>query len=100
MSNILIIKYPLVIGKIKMKSTWDSTTYPVEWGFSDGASGKEYACQCRRLSNMGSIPGSGRSPGGEHGNPLQCSCLENSVDRRTWRATIQGVPKNWTQLGE
>ena len=35
----------------------------------------------------GSIPGSGRSPGGGHGNPFQCSCLENSMDREAWHAT-------------
>ena len=40
---------------------------------------------------MGSIPGSGRSPEGRHGNPLQYSCLENSMDRGAWRATIYGV---------
>ena len=39
------------------------------------------------IRHMGSIPGSGRSPGGGNGNPLQYSCLENPVDRGTWRAT-------------
>ena len=37
------------------------------------------------------IPGSGRSPGGEHGNPLQYSCLENPMDRGAWQATVHGV---------
>ena len=37
---------------------------------------------------MGSIPGLGRSPGGEHGNPLQYSCLENPTDRGAWWATV------------
>ena len=41
--------------------------------------------------DTGSIPGSGRSPGGGNGNPLQYSCLENSLDREAWQATIQGV---------
>ena len=41
----------------------------------------------------GSIPRSGRSPGGGHGNPLQCSCLENPMDRGTWRATVHGVAR-------
>ena len=36
--------------------------------------------------DAGSIPGSGKSPGGGHGNPLQYSCLENSMDRRAWQA--------------
>ena len=41
-----------------------------------------------------SIPGSGRSPGGGNGNPLQYSCLENSMDRGTWQATVHGVGKS------
>ena len=41
----------------------------------------------------GSIPGSGRSPGGGNGNPLQYSCLENPMDRGTWWATVHGVVK-------
>jgi len=47
-----------------------------------------------------SIPGSGRSPGGRNGNLLQYSCLENSMDRGAWRATIHGVTKSLTQLSE
>ena len=43
---------------------------------------------------MGSVPGSGRSPGGGHGNPLQYSCLENLMDRGAWRATVHGVAKS------
>ena len=38
------------------------------------------------------------APGGGHGNPLQYSCLENSMDRGAWRATVQGVTKSWTRL--
>ena len=48
----------------------------------------------------GSAPGSGRSPGGRHGNPLQYSCLENSADRGAWRATVHRVTKNQTPLEE
>ena len=44
------------------------------------------------------IPGSGRSPGGGHGNPLWYSCLENPIDRGDWWAIIQWVAKSWTQL--
>ena len=43
--------------------------------------------------DTGSIPGSGISPGGGNGNPLQYSCLENPKDRGTWWATIHGVAK-------
>ena len=46
----------------------------------------------------GSIPGSGRPPGERHGNPLQYSCLENSMDRGAWQSTVQGVAKSWTRL--
>ena len=45
-----------------------------------------------------SIPGSGRSPGGGHGNPLQYPCLENPMDRGAWRATVHRVTKSWTPL--
>ena len=44
----------------------------------------------------GSIPGSGRSPGGEHGNPLQYSCLENPVDRGAWRLQSTGSQESNT----
>ena len=47
---------------------------------------------------LGSVPGSGRSPGGGHGSPLQYSCLEDPKDRGAWRAAVHGVAKNRTQL--
>ena len=43
------------------------------------------------IKDLGSIPGSGRSPGGGHGNPLHYFCLENSMDRGAWWATVHGV---------
>jgi len=46
--------------------------------------------------DMGSIPGSGRSPGEGNGNPLQYSCLENPMDREAWQATVHGVAKSQT----
>ena len=46
-----------------------------------------------KAGDVGSIPGSERSPGGAHGNPLQYSCLENSTDRGAWRATVHGAAK-------
>ena len=48
--------------------------------------------------DAGSISGLGRSPGGGHGNPLQYSCLENSMDRGTWRAIAHGVAKSQTRV--
>ena len=58
-------------------------------------SSKESTCNA---GNMGSVTGSGRSPGGGHGNPLQYSCLENLMDRASWWATIHGVTKSQTCL--
>ena len=49
---------------------------------------------------MGLIPGLGRSPGEGHGNPLQYSCLENSMDRRAWQATVHGAAKSQTRLSD
>ena len=49
------------------------------------------------IRDVGLIPGSGRSPGGWHGNPLQYSCLENPMDRGAWRPTVHGVAKSQTQ---
>ena len=48
--------------------------------------------------DLGSIPGSGRSLGVGNGNPLQHSCLENSMDREARQATVHRVLKSWTQL--
>ena len=56
----------------------------------DGPDGKESACN---MGDPGLIPGSGRSPGEENGNPLQYSCLGNPMDTGTWQATVPGVTK-------
>ena len=52
------------------------------------------------IRDAGLIPGLGRSPGGEHGNPLQYSCLENPRDRGAWWATVHGVAKHQTRLSD
>ena len=54
-------------------------------GFPGSSDGKETACNA---GDLGLIPGSGRVPGEGNGYPLQYSCLENSMDRGTWRATV------------
>ena len=59
---------------------------------------KESVCSSGDTEDMSSIPGSRRSPGGGHGKPLQYSCLENSMDRGTWRAIVHRVTKSQTQL--
>ena len=48
------------------------------------------------IRDEGLIPGSGRSPGCGNGNPLQYSCLQNSMDREAWQATVHGVTKSQT----
>ena len=58
---------------------------------ASGASGRESGANARGLRDARSIPGSGRSPGGEHSNPLQHSCLENPRDGGDWWAAIYGV---------
>ena len=67
-------------------------------GFPGGVNGKEPACQCWRHKRRSSIPGSGRSPGGGHGNPLQYSCQENPMDRGASWATVHGVTKSQMRL--
>ena len=53
-----------------------------------------------RVGDPGLIPELGRSPGEGHGYPLQFSCLENSMDRGAWRATVHGATKSWTRLSD
>ena len=62
-------------------------------GFPGGSAGKESTCNAR---DLGSIPRLERSPGEGKGYPLQCSGLENSMDRGAWQATVHGVVKSRT----
>ena len=64
--------------------------------FPHGSDGKESVCS---VGDLGSIL-VGKIPGVGYGNPLQYSCLENSMDRGAWWATVHGVPKSWTQLSD
>ena len=64
-------------------------------GFPGGSDSKKSGCNS---GDLGSVPGLGRSPGGGHGNPLQYSCWENSMDRGAWQAAVHGVPKSWIGL--
>ena len=64
-------------------------------GFPGGSDGKESACN---VGYPGSIPGLGRSPGEGKGYPLQYSCLENSMDRGAWWATVHAVANLKTKL--
>ena len=70
----------------------------VVMGFPGGASGKEPPAETEDVRDLGSIPGSGQSPGGKHGSAVQYSCLENLMDRGAWWATVHGVAQIWTRL--
>ena len=75
-----------------------SSIYHHHWASQVVLVVKEPTCQCRRHRDVGSVPGSGRSPGGGHSNPLRYSCLENPRDREAWRATVHVVANSWTWL--
>ena len=62
-------------------------------GFPGGVTGKESTCSAAGVRDAGSIPGSGRSPGGRSGNPLQYPCQENPMDRGALWATVHEVTK-------
>ena len=68
------------------------------WGFPGGSVVKNSPANAGDTKDVGSIPGSGRYPGGGHGNPFQYSCLENPMDREAWRATVHSVTKSQTRL--
>ena len=67
-------------------------------GFPGGARGKDPPASAGNVRDLGSVPGSGRAPGEGNSNPLQCSCLENSLDRGAWWARVHGVAKSQTRL--
>ena len=80
------------------------TCYDRFWGALSQATlvvsvsvGKESACN---VGDLGLIPGLGRSPGEGNGNPLQHSCLENSMNRGAWRTTVHGAAKSGTRLSD
>ena len=66
----------------------------------DFPGGSDSKASAYSTGNLGSFPGSGRSPGEGNGNPPQYSCLENPMDRGAWRATVHGVAKSRTQLSD
>ena len=79
---------------------WLNTDYCLcmrKLGFPSGPDSKESACYA---GDLGSAPALGRSPGEGNGNPLQYSCLENSLDRGTWQVTVHGVTQRWIQLSD
>ena len=67
-------------------------------GFPGGAVVKNSLANAGDTGDAGLIPGLGGSPRGGNSNPLWYSCLENSMDRRAWQATVHGVAERWTWL--
>ena len=64
-------------------------------GFPRGTAVKNPPANAGDARDTSSIPGSGRSPGGGNGNPLQYSCLKNSMDREAWGATVHDIPERF-----
>ena len=77
-------------------SDWEH--WPAAWASQVVLVVKNLPANAGDKRDVGSIPGSGRSPGGGHGNSLQYSCLENPMDRGAWRDTIHRVAKSRTWL--
>ena len=73
-------------------------SYAQYMGFPVGTSVKNPPANAGDIRDMGSIPGLERSPEGGHSNPLQCSCLENPIDRGAWQAAVHRVAKSQTLL--
>ena len=82
---------PFVIYFLKILS------YIYRLGFPGGSNGKESTCNA---GDLGSVPGLGRSPGEENGNPFQYYCLKNPMDGGAWWAIVYEVAKSWTQLSD
>ena len=74
--------------------------YMYIYSFQGGSVVKNTPADTGDAGNTGLIPESGRSPGVGNGNPLQYSCLDNSMERGTWWAVFQGVTKNWIGLSD
>ena len=82
-------------------TNWKQPKWPKvgDWfGFLSVLVAKNPLTNAGDIRDMGSIPGSGRCPGGGHSSPFQHSCLENSMDRGPWQTTVHRVTKSWTQL--
>ena len=75
---------------VEKDGVFDKKNLNFRLGFPGGSEGKASACNA---GNPGLIPGSGRSPGGRHGNPLQYSHWENAMDREAWQFTVHGVAR-------
>ena len=69
-------------------------------GFPGGSVVKNLPANIGDAGDLGVTLGLGRSPGEGNGNLLQCSCLDNPMDREAWKVIVHGVAKSWTQLSD
>ena len=69
-------------------------------GYADDSVVKNLLTNTEDTGDVGLVPGSGRSPGVGNGNPLQYSCLKNSMGRGAWWAAVHGVAESWTRLSK
>ena len=83
--------WPLSMGSHRVGDDWSNLA-------AAAAMVKNPSATAGDIRDVSSIPGSGRSPGGGHGNPLQYSCLGNPMDGGSWQTTVHGVAKSRTQL--
>ena len=86
-----------VVGAFASKYMLEAQYLPHVEVFPGGSHGEESTCNA---GNLRSVPGLGRSPGEGNGSPLDYACLENSMDRGSWRATVHGVAKSQTGLSD
>ena len=94
----MIISDGLVIGQLGLRNSVSIVTTIVEWASLEVLVVKNLPASAGDIRDAGSIPGSGRSPRGGHGNPLQHSWLENFMNRGVWRATVRGAAASGTRL--
>ena len=74
--------------------------FVIKWGWLGFPGGTVAKNSPANAGDVGLMPGWGRSPGKENGNPLQYSCLGNPMDRGAWQTTVHGVTKNQTRLSD
>ena len=92
---LIYLKYSTILYVTNVQHSDSQLLKVVLSGFPGSSAGKESACN---VGDMGSIPGLGRSPGEGNGNPLQCSCLENSMDRGAWTMGSRRVGHDWATV--
>ena len=93
--NVLVFELAQGISSYNPLSYLD-TCHLTYWASQVALVVKNSTANAGDIRDVGSIPGSGRSPGGGHGNPPQYSCLESLMDREFWRATVRKVVKSQT----